>query len=227
VTFDLDDTLFLERDYVRSGFRAVGDWAERHLDVRGLADSAGRAFERGVRGTTLHEALADLGVEPTPEVVAQLVAVYRSHIPRVRMLEDARACIEDLRQRAVLAVISDGPRASQQAKATAMATERWAKTVVLTADLGLGAGKPSPKAFAAVEAVTGVSGGACAYVADNPLKDFGGARSCGWLTVRVRRPESLHAALPSSADVDIEVTELRALPTLLEEWLSDPVPRVR
>ena len=26
VTFDLDDTLYLERDFVRSGFAAVGAW---------------------------------------------------------------------------------------------------------------------------------------------------------------------------------------------------------
>ena len=33
VAFDLDDTLYLERDYVRSGFWAVGRWIESHVAV--------------------------------------------------------------------------------------------------------------------------------------------------------------------------------------------------
>src|SRR5207302_9076607 len=33
VVFDIDDTLYLERDYVRSGFRAVGTWAEQWLRI--------------------------------------------------------------------------------------------------------------------------------------------------------------------------------------------------
>jgi putative hydrolase of the HAD superfamily len=225
VAFDLDDTLFLERDYVYSGFSAVGAWAERELGVRGLGESAWNAFERGVRGTTFREALVDRGIEPTGEVVAQLVVVYRSHRPRINMLEDARACIDTLEKRALLAVVTDGPRESQRAKAEAMAADRWADPVVLTADLGPGASKPSPRAFATVEAATGRSGAACAYVADNPLKDFAGPRSCGWLTVRVRREGSLHAGLPSGADVDVDVTDLAEVPVLLEKWLAGGAPR--
>ena len=30
---DVDDTLYLERDYVRSGFRAVGQWAAEASSV--------------------------------------------------------------------------------------------------------------------------------------------------------------------------------------------------
>ena len=38
VVFDVDDTLYLERDYVRSGFRAVGVWASRWLGLSGFAE---------------------------------------------------------------------------------------------------------------------------------------------------------------------------------------------
>lgn len=33
VIFDLDDTLFLERDFVRSGFAAVGRWMARTIGI--------------------------------------------------------------------------------------------------------------------------------------------------------------------------------------------------
>jgi len=33
LVFDLDDTLFPERDFVLSGFQAVGDWLETNLSL--------------------------------------------------------------------------------------------------------------------------------------------------------------------------------------------------
>ena len=40
LVFDLDDTLYLEREYALSGFRAVGDWLRQ---TRGLIDFEARA----------------------------------------------------------------------------------------------------------------------------------------------------------------------------------------
>ena len=56
-----------------------------------------------------------------------------------------------------------------------------------------------------------VDPGACAYVADNPVKDFAGPKGLGWTTVRVRRPQGLHQRVPSGEDVDHEVPDLTTL----------------
>ena len=47
--------------------------------------------------------------------------------------------------------------------------------------------------------------------ADNPNKDFAGPKSLGWATVRIRRPESLHAAVPNGDLVDLEIASLDEL----------------
>jgi hypothetical protein len=52
-------------------------------------------------------------------------------------------------------------------------------------------------------------------VADNPAKDFVAPHRLGWRTVRVRRPDSLHADVPSGADVDAEIASLDDLDTAL------------
>lgn len=57
VVFDIDDTLYLERDYVRSGFLAVEGIVAERFAARGFADQAWAAFERGVRGTIFNECL--------------------------------------------------------------------------------------------------------------------------------------------------------------------------
>ena len=68
VVLDIDDTLYLERDYVRSGFAAVGAWAQDELGVDGLGDRAWAAVEAGTRRTIFDEALAASGVEATDDL---------------------------------------------------------------------------------------------------------------------------------------------------------------
>jgi hypothetical protein len=60
IVFDLDDTLYLERNYVHSGFRALGEWAKTSLGVPDFADRASRL-------------LAECGRKPEPGIVAHMV----------------------------------------------------------------------------------------------------------------------------------------------------------
>jgi putative hydrolase of the HAD superfamily len=211
VVFDIDDTLYLERDYVRSGFTAAGAWARTELGVADFGDRAWAAFEAGVRGRIFDEALASCGVPANGSVVSQLVDVYRSHAPAIEPLPDVSVWLAGRPADFAVAVVTDGPRASQRAKAAALDLAGWADPIVFTEELGPGRGKPHPAAFARVEAATGLAGAACAYVADNPAKDFAGPRSRGWRTVRVRREGSLHATAASGDDVDAEITAFAEL----------------
>jgi putative hydrolase of the HAD superfamily len=136
-------------------------------------------------------------------------------VPRIALADDARACLERLAGRAAVAGISDGPPESQRAKVEALQLSRWLTPIVFTAELGLGYGKPHPRAFEIVAAACGVRADECAYVADNPAKDFAGPASLGWRTVRVRRPGGLHSAVPSGNDVSGEVEDLRTLHEVL------------
>lgn len=211
VAFDIDDTLALERDYVRSGFRA----AERELGLAGFAERCWAAFERGVRGTVFDETLAESGIDAAPDTVARLVDVYRAHRPAIELLTDARCALDALAGRVALACVTDGPAVSQRAKSEALGLDRWIGTTVFTADLGDGLGKPHTRAFEIVQEATGCAPGACTYVADNPAKDFAGPKALGWRTVRVRRAEGLHHGAASGPDVDRELPDLTEIHTVL------------
>jgi glycosyltransferase involved in cell wall biosynthesis/FMN phosphatase YigB (HAD superfamily) len=205
VVLDIDDTLYLERDYARSGFTAIGEWARAELGVDDLGERAWAAFEAGTRGTIFDEALAAAGVEPSPELVPSLVEVYRSHAPDIVLHADARAWLDGLPADVTVAVVTDGPLASQRAKAEALGLDRWAEHIVFTAQLGPDRGKPHPAAFELLERTVGLSDVACAYVADNPAKDFRAPHALGWRTVRVRRSGGLHANVPSGDDIQAEI----------------------
>lgn len=209
VVVDIDDTLYLEREYVRSGFRAVARHLEEVHRAPGAFDLLWREFSMGRRGDTFDRALRELGL--SEHLVPELVTVYREHAPEISLLPDARAFLERLRGERLLAAVSDGPLASQSKKAARLELERWCEPVVLTASLGGGFGKPHPRAFRLIELTLGVSGDTCVYVADNPLKDFRGPAELGWHTIRVRREGGLHEALPSGADVRQEVRSLEGV----------------
>jgi putative hydrolase of the HAD superfamily len=214
VVFDVDDTLYLERDYVRSGFRALETWALRRLGVGGLAPVAWEIFESGGRGDVFDRALTRLGVEPEPALVGEAVQAYRTHRPTIRLLEDARDCLDRLLGHVVLAAITDGPEASQCAKVEALDLGRWCSRVVLTETLGCP--KPHPRAFETLEAATGLRGDACVYVGDNPRKDFAGPKQCGWRTIRIRRVGGLHAGVEAAHCGTIAADhEIRSLASLV------------
>jgi putative hydrolase of the HAD superfamily len=211
VVLDVDDTLYLERDYVRSGFQAVGRWAKEHFDADDFFRIAWEAFERGARGNTLELALAECGVEVDPGDVREMVKTYRTHRPDIELFDDASDAIFELYQQVEIAVITDGPRESQRTKVDVLGLPRWCQPVVITAELGEGYSKPHPRAFELVERETGARGAECIYVADNPAKDFKAPKELGWQTLRIRRPGGLHRDAPSGADVDDEASDLADL----------------
>jgi putative hydrolase of the HAD superfamily len=219
VVLDIDDTLYLERDYVRSGFRAVGTWARRSLGVPDLGERAWAAFESGARGTIFDDALGGAGIEATPEVIGQMVACYRDHTPDITLLADARACLDALAEaggRTAVAVVTDGPLASQSAKAASLGLATWSQHVIFTEALGAGMGKPHPRAFELVQQRLGVGGDRCVYAADNPAKDFVAPHGLGWRTIRVRRRGGLHCEVPGGDDIDHEVSDMTDLMALIE-----------
>jgi putative hydrolase of the HAD superfamily len=199
VVFDMDDTLYLERDYVRSGFEAVGRWLQRNRAVDGFAQIAWRLFEEGRRGDIFDRALERL---PPVEVrVEELVARYRRHRPRIEMAPDARRWLHHNGGASALALITDGPPASQSRKVTALGLRDIGfAPIILTGRWGDAFRKPDPRAFVAVERRLGLSGRQLVYVADNPAKDFVAPRRLGWSTVQIVRDGAIHASGPAAAD---------------------------
>lgn len=222
VAFDLDDTLYLERDYVRSGFRAVADYATAGKAV--AVDEAfaflWNGFLEGVRGSSFNDLLARFPELAEHHTLADLVACYREHAPTIDYLPGIEALLLELRAGGVpLAVITDGPLSSQAAKAKALAVARYADPVILTDTWGRDFWKPHPRAFEAVAEAFGLPPERLVYVGDNPEKDFHVSTELGWTTVRLRQPEQVrygvaHETWPPTH----EVTSVAALRETLQAF---------
>lgn len=192
IVLDLDDTLYPERDYVRSGFDAVGSHAAEHLGLSDLGRFCWERFLAGERGHLFDSVLTVLRGSAHRDTVDQLVHVYRTHRPQIRLYPDAERLLKRAALQGVpLGLITDGPATSQRAKLEALYLTNYLKCTVLTDELGAGKEKPHPASFERIQRALGPAGD-FVYIADNPAKDFLTPNHLGWDTIRVLRPEGLY-----------------------------------
>lgn len=193
MVFDLDDTLYPERSFVLSGFHAVSDWIEAEHSIAGFYEHAARLFEAGHRGTIFNAALAQVGLPEDGPLVATLVDVYRSHVPRLTLHDDAAWALDHFGAKLTLGLLTDGYAVTQRNKVGALNIASRFQSIIYTDDLGRACWKPSPAPFLRIMEASGRSGSECVYVADNPLKDFVAPNDLGWMTVQVLRENGEYA----------------------------------
>lgn len=211
VVLDLDDTLYLERDFARSGFAAVGRHLEESRGLTGYAEHCARLLDEGHRGTVFDAALAAMGLAAIE--VAPLVALYRGHAPEIALAEDAGRLLDRLGARAS-AIITDGPAQTQGNKVAALGLHDRIGKVILTGLLPEGCGKPHAMAYEMVEQWSGRPAADHVYIADNAAKDFVTPRARGWTTVQILRERRIHGCTAPTPDhaahhVVVSLDELR------------------
>lgn len=213
LAFDLDDTLYLERDYVRSGFAHVGRWAAKWLDIADLGERAWNLFEQGHRGDIFDRVIRQVGSEPRQALIEHLLWLYRTHVPAIALLPDAAEFLNTLDASTGVALITDGPMSSQSLKVEVLALGRIARPVVLTDRWGAGFAKPHVRAFEYVQECWRDPAAKFVFVGDNPVKDFAGPKALGWTTVRIRRSGGIHCGVENleTCRPDFEVSDMHAL----------------
>ena len=133
IAFDLDDTLYDESAFVRSGFAAVADHMAAHwgVDRSGALGVMEASLARRGRGHQFDDALRRFGLLRRGRV-RELVSVYRHHAPKIRLDPAAAMLLERLEGPAKLRLVLLGPHADERIEAGADAT----------GDFGGGFGQP-------------------------------------------------------------------------------------
>ena len=218
ILFDLDDTLYPERQFVLGGFRAVAQMLCPTLGVD-LSGAFVGLVKRGTRTGIFERVLQPYMPNLTELDVKGLVDVYRRHAPRLSYFPDALECLSTLRSQVAVGLVTDGYAEVQRRKIEALSLDTYVDAIVLSDELGREYWKPHPRPFEECLRRLAVSASRAVYVADNPYKDFLGPRQLGMATVRVRRPGTLHveARLDRDHEADRQITSLRDLAALMHE----------
>ena len=186
VAFDLDDTLFTEMDFVRSGYRAVAesfadDDAEREHYYRMFLALRPRGFE---------EARADYRARHGKEArltVDDMVYTYRHHRPELSLFPGARKALEDIsRAGHRLVLVTDGSTLHQRSKFNALGLADLFDPADIFVSEETGGDKTSGLPWTLIEKRHTAPGQRFYYVGDNLSKDFRLPRRRGWTTIMKR-----------------------------------------
>ncbi len=216
--FDMDDTLYPERDFVFSGFRAVAAkvYDDLRLDIEG---ELREAFAHGMRGDLFTRALRLAGIPVEEPYVKSLVNIYRTHLPEIRPYLDVIPMLTHLKRRgARIALMTDGWHQVQEKKLSALGIAFFFDEIVFTDSIrGTSGWKPAADGFLQCLRSLQLEAHQCVFLGDNPAKDFVGARRLGITTVRIQRRGGEHEnEQPIDADHAPDLSY-----TSLQEILSD------
>jgi putative hydrolase of the HAD superfamily len=237
VVFDLDDTLYDEVEYCRSGFEAVAEFlaslpetARLKIQAKRIYQAFWKQFKAGNRTKTFNVALRELGVGYNAAhtklgivddmLIQQLIYVYRNHDPKIKLPKDSGDVLSELSHNYVLALLTDGFLPAQQLKVQALGLEKYFKYIIYTEQFGREFWKPSPAGFEKLMETLNTKPEATAYVADNQMKDFIAPNRLGFVTIQIIRPARLHTESPQEPDYAAQYTirQISQLPPLLDKF---------
>jgi putative hydrolase of the HAD superfamily len=220
VAFDLDDTLYDEVEYCKSGFGAVAKFLANLPDMPSaerISDAFWKQFAAGNRTRTFNAGLDQLGIRYDDKLIEKLVKVYRSHRPKITLPQDSRDALGQLSGKWTLALLTDGFLPAQQLKVRALGLERYFKCIIYTEELGRQFWKPSPVGFEKLMETLKAKPENIAYVADNPMKDFIAPNKLGFTTIQIIRPARIHTESCDQAGAAAQyvIREISQLPALI------------
>ena len=182
MVFDLDDTLYKEQDYLLSAYREIAERiGDRVTRKQGVQED--RIFDQMLRwrqeGENVFQCLIDTyGLDMT---VDDLLTVYRSHVPAIRLDEETNHLLDYLHRIAVIGLITDGRSLTQRHKIEALGLSAYMDEENILISEETGHEKPSEVPYRHFMARYP----ACTYyyVGDNPAKDFSAPDRLGWTSI--------------------------------------------
>jgi len=219
VIFDMDDTLYDELDYCKSGFNAVAKFMTSLPSCppeKQIFNSLWKQFTSGNRKTTFNAALDELTVKYDDAFIDRLIEVYRNHTPDIKLPAESKLILQQLASDYKLGLLTDGFLPAQQLKVKALGIEKYFKVIVYTEQLGRQFWKPSAVGFKKLLQELNSKPENTAYIGDNEKKDFIAPNRLGIVSIQLIRPARIHtepSQVPGSAARYIigHITELAAL----------------
>jgi len=170
VVFDLDDTLALEIDYLKSAFREIAHLADpQHPN---LADVLIELYFQN------ENAFAWLCATYPQFTVSDLLHIYRNHSPNYPK-NNCKSLLAQLKTKVyVLGLVTDGYSVTQRNKLKALGIDDYFDLLIISEEFG--SEKPSAANF---EVFHQFQTQQYYYVGDNVSKDFITPNALGWTTI--------------------------------------------
>lgn len=216
IIFDMDDTLYDEFTYVKSGFKAVSQYIARKTsqDASPIFHYMWKKLQQDGRGRIFNDALEYFDLERLC-TVESCVEVYRYHTPSITLPIETIEVLETL-QNYPLYVVTDGYVPTQERKIKALRLSDYFKRTIPSYQKNIAHGKPSPYWFQEIAKWEKVNPQQIVYIGDNANKDFIGIKPLGFRTIRVRTGEYKNIVPSMQHEAEIVIDQLKDLRVALK-----------
>ncbi len=176
IIFDLDNTLYNEKEYVISGFKAVALFLarEKSLDYCTVYSSLLESFVINGRGNNFNYMCSKLNINN--RIISRLVDVYREHCPEIILREDIELFLLELSREYNLCLLTNGWLLPQKMKVESLKLDRYFDTIFYSQQDGLDFAKPHPKYFMQVLQFYKIEASEALMIGDDPVADIQGAK---------------------------------------------------
>ena len=223
LVFDLDDTLYSELTYVKSGFWAVAEYLSDSsvLDKNEAFDKLNFFLEKEGRGNVFNSVLESYNLL-SKKKVKKCLSVYRTHKPSIKVDNSAVSCLKKFSAYPKY-LVTDGNKIVQRNKVEALQIKKYFKKIFLTHNYGVRHSKPSPYCLIKIAEKEKLSEyNQIIFIGDNPNKDFIGIKPLGFKTIRIRQGMFETLTLDKKHEAHIEIKNLSEIDNnLLDKLNSD------
>ena len=231
VIFDLDDTLYPEKEYVKSGYRAIAGYLLQECNIgkdkisydiiTGDIEKSD-AIEKKLwsyfleKKNAIDELLNELGI---PEKKQNCLDIYRNHMPDIELYDGAWELISTLKAKGIkVGIITDGRVNGQKNKTEALELTKLVDDIIITDELG---GeqfrKPNDIAFRIMQCRWRLPYETIAYVGDNMAKDFIAPRQLGMRSIYFENKDGIYYNTAYDAnECDLKITSIKELSETLK-----------
>ncbi|MEF2243929.1 HAD family hydrolase [Paenibacillus sp. IITD108] len=208
IVFDMDDTLYDELTYVKSGFRATAAYLNERYGIpqEDAFTHMNNTLQFEGRGAVFNKVLQAYGLENRSRVI-DCIKQYRHHKPQIELYPDAVAVLTQLSSYPVY-IVTDGHKEAQHRKLEALGLYSRVKKCYITHRYGKHHAKPSPYCFQQIAKRENMAAAEIVYIGDNVNKDFVGIKPLGFRTVQIMRGSYVHAVRPESYQADSKINSL-------------------
>lgn len=196
VVFDLDDTLYNEVDFAKSGFKEVSNY----LKDEKYYDFMMNIFEEEGSGKIFDKLIENFGLKVD---VNKLIEIYRFHKPDITLPNDSLKLLK-FAEKFKTALISDGNYITQQNKFEALGLRKFIEYPVFTDFFHTK--KPELKPYKMIMDRFS-NENKFIYISDNPKKDFIALKEIGWIGIRYKNPVGIYKDFPNNTDYEVEKRE--------------------
>ncbi len=185
IVFDLDDTLYKEIDFLKSGYQQISIYIEKlyGLSRQKIFDDLLKWYQKGE-----NPFLSLIEKYNLNNPIQEFLDIYRFHHPDISLSQETTETLSVLKEYgAHLAIITDGRKETQKNKIESLGLFEWIAVDDIIINENKADFKPSPISFEKMmiqcHSLYPFDNLRFFYVADNTAKDFIAPNQLGWTSV--------------------------------------------